>query len=491
MAHVLSGDDFQAINSSTGVVDFTLGDIGSGSGRAIQIAVLRRDDRFPALSSVVLDPGTGDEAFTVAGSEVSTPGTSPQQAVAYATLINPTSSGTGLTLRVTFSTTMAGGGDCFLLYTVIDGVDTGQSAPTPTTASGETATSSVTEASASGNQIVTQHFQASDATGLDGSAVTGFTNRSDIYGGGYGGVTGDAAGGTSVQMDVEWRDSGVAITGDLAWAAASFDFTAPSAGVSVEAGTATLTLTGQTPTITVTADVAVTPGTATLALTGQTPTIAYGEDVNLYPGTAALSLTGWAPTIEVISDPGDTTLIEAGTATLSLTGQTPSVAYTEHVFVEPGTATLTLTGQTPTIEVRADVMLTPGTATLSLTGQTPIVGIDASLEPGTAALTLTGYAPTITTDASVSLTPGTATLTLVGQTPIVGQSVSVTPGTAGLTLTGGTPTVTVGGNVSVIAGTAALTLTGGTPIITAGAIYPASRDTLPRSGVVNILGRTI
>jgi hypothetical protein len=135
------------------------------------------------------------------------------------------------------------------------------------------------------------------------------------------------------------------------------------------------------------ANVNVTPGSATLTLTPQTPTVATTSNVNVAPGATTLTLTRNAPTVTA----------------------------SDHKNVVPGGTTLTLTPFTPTVEVGSpSVNVTPGAASLTLTRFTPTVTATAnqSVAPGAASLTLTAFAPTVTATANVNVTPGPATLTL-------------------------------------------------------------------------------
>lgn len=163
----------------------------------------------------------------------------------------------------------------------------------------------------------------------------------------------------------------------------TIEYTEPSIDIEIPSA-ASLTLTGQTPTIGVTADVPiVVPNASSLSLTGQTPTIGVTADQTItIPSAASLSLTGQTPTVVVTAD---VPIVVPSEAALSLAGQTPTIPGDTTITV-PNEASLTLTGQTPTINqgINIDVPMptfgratqvtgSAGSASVSGTSLTPAV----------------------------------------------------------------------------------------------------------------------
>lgn len=229
MAHVIAGYYSGTLDAGTGVVTITGVDVGTGAGRAIQIAFRRRVDRFPSVTSITI----GGESMTVQGSDQTIP-TDTNQAMRMACRINPTVTGTQ-DLVITCSTTAAGSSTAMVNVEVIDGIDTGQSAPTPTVNTGSTDNvSTVTQSSATGRQIITAHAITTGDTGLDTITPTNWTlpaeNSNPVFGGGIGQAIGYAAGASSVECIGTWLDNPDAPSGGQGWVAMAADWLPVSAG---------------------------------------------------------------------------------------------------------------------------------------------------------------------------------------------------------------------------------------------------------------------
>jgi hypothetical protein len=182
-------------------------------------------------------------------------------------------------------------------------------------------------------------------------------------------VTCDQAGSYTIRM-VGAPTSGGSYT--VLSSTQTVEVSAP-ANVIVEPGVASLTLTGQTPTVNVSDHQTVTPGSASLALTAFAPTVTATANQSVTPGAAVLALATFAPTVTG----GSGITVTPGLAELILALFAPVVTATNHQTVVPGPLGLTLTGFTPSVTTTANVLVTPNTTGLILTGFSPLVTGDA------------------------------------------------------------------------------------------------------------------
>lgn len=184
--------------------------------------------------------------------------------------------------------------------------------------------------------------------------------------------------------------------------------------------TATVTVTGQTPSVVI--GTVLTPATASITVTGQTPTV--NVDTNLAPPAASIVVTGQTPTVTL------NTIVSPAAASIVITGQTPTVNVGTNIF--PTTATVVVTTSTPTVSVSDNKAVTPAAATIVVTTSTPTVTLNTILTPAAASILVTGQTPTVTATANVNLTPTAALIVITGQTPTVtGGTVTGIGGTGG------------------------------------------------------------
>lgn len=154
------------------------------------------------------------------------------------------------------------------------------------------------------------------------------------------------------------------------WCAATLALR-PSLSVTVTPGTASLTTTRFTPTVTASDHKTVTPGVASLTTTRFTPTVTASDHKTAIPGTVSLALTAFTPSVNVGVN------VVPGVASLNTTLFTPTVTITENVLVTPGTASLSLTRFTPTVTATDHKTVIPGKASLVLTTFIPRILKDA------------------------------------------------------------------------------------------------------------------
>lgn len=232
MAHVVAGVYAGTIDAA-GALSIANVNVGTGAGRAIQITVYRaRGDRITGITSGTI----GGEALTMQGSDT-TPPNNTNGRVRSMCRINPTVTGLQ-TLALACAATGSGSSDAYAMVEVIDGIDTGQAAPTPVVNTGTTATATATVASAVGRQVVFTPVMVCDTVGMDNAVATGFTapaeNGNPLFGGGLGFVTGYAAGAASVAPEAEFRDTTTPVAGTNGWVATGTDWLAPSAGPTID-----------------------------------------------------------------------------------------------------------------------------------------------------------------------------------------------------------------------------------------------------------------
>ncbi len=144
------------------------------------------------------------------------------------------------------------------------------------------------------------------------------------------------------------------------------------------------------------------------------PTDAVGG-VTVSPGNATLTYTGQAPTILT------PTTVTPGNDTLTYTGQAPTILTS--IVVAPANDTLNYNGQTPVI--LTPVVVSPANDTLNYNGQVPVILTPVTVSPGNDTLNYNGQAPTILADVTVA--PGAGTLTYSGLVPTVVSSSDVAP----------------------------------------------------------------
>jgi hypothetical protein len=282
---------------------------------------------------------------------------------------------------------------------------------------------------------------ATDVTVESGYTTTFATVSTIRQGGGY-----KVGEDTSPTVDfAHTRDWGI-VTGELALA---------TANVTVEPGAASVTVTGQTPTITAEANVTVTPAAGSVTVAGQAPTVALGP-LTVTPAAASITVTGQAPVADAPQTVALTTFntesstavgagvnftIQPGAASIQLNAYAPTL----DTYLTPGAASVTVTGQTPTVSVTADKTPQPGTSSITIAGQVP--SIDATnpqtVTPGAGAVTVTGHAPTIQSVGNKWIQPPASVVTYTGQAPVIDTSTTYIryPAPATITVSGRAPTI--------------------------------------------------
>lgn len=136
------------------------------------------------------------------------------------------------------------------------------------------------------------------------------------------------------------------------------------------------------------------PAQGSLVVTGQSPTISKTANVFRSPAQGSLTITGQAPTVS------KTVNIQCAPTqgSLLLTGQTPVISRTEHLWRSIGQGSIVITGQAPTITTYAGITRQPGQGSLTLIGQAPSIGITAHhrVAPQAGQIVLDGLAPVVT-----------------------------------------------------------------------------------------------
>jgi len=214
---------------------------------------------------------------------------------------------------------------------------------------------------------------------------------------------------------------------------------ASAGGVSVSVPAGSLSLSGQVPTVSVTANRSIAVPLGTLSLSGQVPTVLTPQSVAVPAGT------------------------------LTLTSLVPTVQTTTNQLVSIPLGSLTLSGPVPTVNVSDNQSISVPLGTLSLTGQIPLVQTSGnqSVAVPAGSLTLTGLAPSVNVGSNVAVAVPAGSLSLIAQTPTVAvsdnQAVSVPLGQ--LILNGLAPTIGLTQNINIDVPAAQLTLTGYSPHI--------------------------
>lgn len=216
-----SGD---IINTEAGVGVATIANVpcGTGADRVLVFEFNRRTDRMPSITSITI----GGEAVTVLGSDFALP-TTTNRASRIAARFGPTVTG-NQTLVITCAASDTGDSDILGQIWVGSGTDVGQASPTVITNSGTdgdgASVSTLNIPSATGRLVVPFHRVLTGGSVGDGTP-SGFTERptSSNFGGGYGFITGDAAGDTTVSTSVTWDDNAAS-----EWWAMGISLLAPS-----------------------------------------------------------------------------------------------------------------------------------------------------------------------------------------------------------------------------------------------------------------------
>ena len=150
---------------------------------------------------------------------------------------------------------------------------------------------------------------------------------------------------------------------------------AVDAGITINVNEGTLTLTGESPTVTLI--LVRNIGEGALTLTGESPAVALALVRNITEGV--LTLTGEGITVEISTDIS----ISVNEGTLTLTGESPTVTLSLVRNISEGT--LTLTGESPTVtsglNTITEAVNYDGTARLSRT--TALVGAPSAADEGT------------------------------------------------------------------------------------------------------------
>lgn len=169
------------------------------------------------------------------------------------------------------------------------------------------------------------------------------------------------------------------------WAAVLYALRpAAGGGVTVSVPAGSLSLTGQVPTVTTTANQTISVPAGALTLTAQAPTVL--TPVTVAVPTGALSLTGQIPTVQVSAN--ITVNVPAGS--LALTGQVPTVTATANQTIDVPAGALTLTGFAPAVITNGSIVIDVPSGSLSITGYAPNVSGDPIIIP---VVTDTGSVP--------------------------------------------------------------------------------------------------
>ena len=267
-------------------------------------------------------------------------------------------------------------------------------------------------------------------------------------------------------------------------------FTPANETVTAAAGAASLTVSGQVPTVTTSTsiDSIVTAASASLVLTGQVPTIqtSVSTDAIMTAASASLTVSGQVPT--VTTSTSIDSIVTAASASLTVSGQVPTIQTSVSIdaIMTAGAASLTVSGQVPTVTTTTHINLvvTSGTSTLTIAGMVPLLeaGGNLTVEPITAIVSISGTTPTIQGDCRVTIENGhlhvssddqglaigvaeeaqAADLVINGYAPSLSTSTAalLQPGTASITLTGLAPTIHTGAGVLVSVATGMLEVSG-------------------------------
>ncbi len=210
----------------------------------------------------------------------------------------------------------------------------------------------------------------------------------------------------------------------------------------------------------------VLPAAASLTVTGDTPTVTVASTgTTVTPVAASLTLTSSAPAI--VNPVG----VAPAAASLTSSLSTPAVALP--VATAPSAASLATGASAPTVAVTNNVTITPSAASLTTTASAPAVVTPVTVAPSPASLTTSTSAPTLAT----GVTPTATSLTLAASAPALSLPVSVQPTAAPLATTASAPTVAATDNKVALPAAASLSTSLSAPDVAATAhqtIIPAA-----------------
>jgi len=139
--------------------------------------------------------------------------------------------------------------------------------------------------------------------------------------------------------------------------------------VTVSPPAGSLSLTGEVPTVTTTANQLVKPPAGALILSGQVPTVIATANQTVKPPAGALTLTGLVPIVRT----GANTVVAPPAGSLTLTGKVPTVALSSNQLIKPPAGSLSVTGLVPSILITQNVLIHAPVGALSLTGLAPTI----------------------------------------------------------------------------------------------------------------------
>lgn len=186
----------------------------------------------------------------------------------------------------------------------------------------------------------------------------------------------------------------------MSWGAGSFGSfswggeTPSGAGASVDAPTGTVTVDGQSPSVS--SSVSLVASLGLVLIVGLGPSISVGQTIAA--PTGAVTVDGLTP------DVGIAYIVDAPTGIVTIDGLDPTAV--AGVGVLPPTGTVYITGATPSVSV--GVSLSPPTGTVVITGKRPMAGIAGvypQTEPGIRQTVYLGGYTLALSPATISETP--------------------------------------------------------------------------------------
>lgn len=244
------------------------------------------------------------------------------------------------------------------------------------------------------NELVITAFASSGGSSGTATIDSGFTadTNSTAYTGGSneGGAFAYLVQTSAAAANPTWTVGTGISGGGLAAAIASFKAAAGGGGgnsISVPAGS--LTLTGNAPTVTATANNSIAVPLATMTLTGYAPVVATNNSVAVPAGS--LTLTGYAPDVRQ----GINIAVPAGE--LTLTANAPTVAVSDNQSVAVPAGSLSITGYAPGVSISDNHLIDVPAGSLTLTGIAPVVeaGGPRVIDVPLGVLSITVYAPRV------------------------------------------------------------------------------------------------
>lgn len=143
----------------------------------------------------------------------------------------------------------------------------------------------------------------------------------------------------------------------------------------------------------------ITPGAGSMTLSGATPTVSVsgGTNTTISPAAAALAIVGAAVTQTL-------TVPSPSAGTLTFAGAAPTVSQTTGATIQPNAGALTLAGAAPTVtNTTPGIVISPASGSLTLTGRTPTAVLNnMTISPAAGTLTLAGAAPNVSVTGSSS-----------------------------------------------------------------------------------------